>query len=188
MIDQTLSFLTGELNAYLRARFTAPGDLAALASVVREPGATADETTNKLLITLVNIEKEGTANNTSKRYRTEGGDTRRVPQPLNLNLVFLLSSHFPESYDTGLKVLSAGIGFFQANPLHTPQSSPEMPDGIERLSVEWRDLDLQSIHNLWTVLGGRYQPSAVYKARMLIVEDGFVGTDVSIITGTSVES
>lgn len=188
MINQTLTFLTAELNAYLRTRFTTPDDLAALANVARTPGETSEEAANKLLVTLVNIEREGTANNTSKRYSSQEGETRRVPQPLNLNLVFLLSSNFADTYSDGLKVLSAGIGFFQSRPLHTPQSSPDLPEGIERLSVEWRDLDLQAIHNLWTVLGGRYQPSAVYIARMLIIEDGFAGTDVSLITSTSVDT
>lgn len=188
MIDQTLTFITAELNAYLRARFTSRDDLAALANVARNPGESGEEAANKLLITLINIEREGAASNTSKRYSHEGGETRRVPQPLNLNLIFLLSTNFPETYSDGLKVLSAGIGFFQSRPLHTPQSSPDLPQGIERLAVEWRDLDLQAIHNLWTVLGGRYQPSAVYIARMLIVEDGFGGTDVPLITSTSVET
>ncbi|MDD9716296.1 DUF4255 domain-containing protein [Dinoroseobacter sp. PD6] len=188
MIDATLKFLTAMLNEELRTRFAAASDLVALESVARDPGAGGEETANRLVLTLVNIEREGTAGNTGRVYREEGGVARRAPQPLNINLIFLLSANFPDQYADGLRVLSAGIGAFQARPLFTPQSDPTLPEGIERLSVEWRDLDLQSIHNLWTVLGGTYLPSAVYKARMLVVEDGFVGTDVSRITSTAVET
>lgn len=188
MIDATLKFLTATLNEDLRTRFAAASDLAVLDNVGRDIGAGGEETTNRLVLTLVNIEREGVAANTGQIYRRDGGETRRAPQPLNINLIFLLSARFPDLYSDGLKVLSAGIGAFQSQPVFTPQTHPTLPEGIERLSVEWRDLDLQAIHNLWTVLGGTYLPSAVYKARMLIVEDGFVGTDVSPITSTSVET
>jgi hypothetical protein len=188
MIDATLTFLTAMLNEDLRTRFAAASDLAVLENVAREGGAGGEETTNRLVLTLVNIEREGTAANTGQIYRRADGETRRAPQPLNINLIFLLSANFPDQYADGLRVLSAGIGTFQGQPVFTPQSHPTLPEGIERLSVEWRDLDLQSIHNLWTVLGGSYLPSAVYKARMLVVEDGFVGIDVRPITSVAVDT
>jgi len=188
MIDATLAFLTTMLNESLRTRFSADADLAVLDRVGGELSGAGEETTNRLLLTLVNIEREGTAANTARIYRGEGAEMQRAPQPLNINLIFLLSANFPDRYRDGLRVLSAGIGAFQSRPVFTPQDAPLLPEGIERLSVEWRDLDLQSIHNLWTVLGGTYLPSAVYKARMLVVEDGFVGTDVPLITSTSVET
>lgn len=188
MIDQTLAFLTQELNSYLRARFDSDDDIARLASIGPAASSDPEDSKNRILVTLVNIEREGTASNTAQVYRNAGAEMQRAPQPLNLNLIFLVCANFVDNYRDGLRLLSAAIGFFQSHPLFTAQSSPELPRGIDRLSVEWRDLDLQSIHNLWSVFGAQYLPSAVYKARMLIIEDALVGTDVPIITGTTVES
>lgn len=187
MIDKTMAFLLGELNAYLAARFPASANLAVLDDIVQETGTGGEDIENKLVVTLVNIEREPIAANTAKMYRQTGDVAKRIPQPLNLNLVFMIAANFPENYPDSLKVLSAAIAFFQSAPLFTPQANPQLPDALERLSVEWRELDLQASHNLWTVLGGRYRPSVVYKARMLIVDDAFIGADVPIITGADVE-
>lgn len=188
MIDQTLAFLTQELNAYLRARFDSDDDIARLACIGPTANIDPEDSQNRILVTLINIEREGTASNTGQIYRNAGAEMQRAPQPLNLNLIFLVSANFAENYRDGLRLLSSSIGFFQSHPLFTAQSCPDLPTGIDRLSVEWRDLDLQAIHNLWSVFGARYLPSAVYKARMLIIEDALVGADVPIITGTTVES
>ena len=184
MIDRTLAFLTDALNAYLRTRFPSSAELSVLGTVAREPGVSGEDIRNRLVVTLVNIEREPTAGNARPSLRMGADSARRVPQPLNLNLILLLSANFPENYADSLKVLSAAIAFFQSHPLHTRQSSPGLPEGLDRLSVEWRDLDLEAIHNLWSVLGGNYMPSAVFKARMLVVDQDFIGTDVSIITST----
>ena len=187
MIDQTMAFLLGELNNYLGARFPDSPNLAVLEDIVQNSGTGAEEIENKLVVTLVNVEREPIAANTAKMYRQTGDVAKRIPQPLNLNLVFMIAANFPENYTDSLKVLSSAIAFFQAMPLFTAQSNPNFPDALERLSVEWRELDLQASHNLWTVLGGRYRPSVVYKARMLIIDDAFIGADVPIITATDVE-
>ncbi|MEM9139282.1 MAG: DUF4255 domain-containing protein [Pseudomonadota bacterium] len=188
MIDLTLKFLLAELNTHLRTRFSGSDDLAVLEQISRDPGNPGEKIENRLVLTLINIEREPIAANTARIHRQVGDDILKVPQPLNLNLILMLASHFPENYSDSLKVLSAAIGFFQSHPLFTRQSSPGLPDPISRLSVEWHDLDLQAIHNLWTVLGGQYVPSAVYKARMLVLDEDLAGVEVPVITGAQVES
>ena len=187
MIDQTMKFLLGELNRYLGARYPTSADLAVLEDIVQDTGIGGEETENKLVLTLVNIEREAAAANTAQMYRRTDTGAKRIPQPLNLNLVFMVAANFPENYQDSLKVLSSGIAFFQSSPVFTQQSNPALPDELDKLSVEWCELDLQASHNLWTVLGGRYRPSAIYRARMLIVDDAFIGADVPIITSTDVE-
>ncbi|MFZ5964779.1 DUF4255 domain-containing protein [Thalassococcus sp. BH17M4-6] len=188
MIDTTMEFLVRALNAYLRQRLSAEEDLARLASPAPLQGGSTEEIEDKLLITLVNLEREGIARNASQTTRPQGDGYVRVPQPLNINLIFMASARFQDKYATGLKVLGNVVGFFQANPLFTPQSHPELPPHLQRLSVEWREMDLQAMHNLWSAMGSNYMPSAVYKARMLVVEDYLTGPEVTDITGIATEA
>ena len=62
--------------------------------------------------------------------------------------------------------VSAAIGFFQARPAFTPQSSPALPPGIDRLSIEMVSCDIATLCNVWSVLGVNYLPSALYKVRI----------------------
>ena len=187
MIDTTLTFLLDQLNQHLSSRFPAPAQHAVIGRI-GVSGTAAQDLTNKMVLTLINVEREGIAANTSKQFSVRDDTTTRVSQPLNINLVFLVAANFDDDYKDGLKILSAVIDFFQAHPLFLSQTTPDMPDTLERISVEWSDMDLQATHNLWTVLGGSYLPSVAYKARMIVVEDAWTRGETPIITGTQVSS
>ncbi|MFK8016021.1 MAG: DUF4255 domain-containing protein [Gammaproteobacteria bacterium] len=107
-------------------------------------------------------------------------------QPLNINLTLLLSANYEKNYAGGLKMLSLVMRYLQAHPLFTRQNAPALPVPLERLAVEWHDLNLESLNNLWSVMGGSYRPSVVYKLRMLVIEDDWLGDDLPVITGADV--
>lgn len=168
MIDDVFEFLRAQLNSYLGQRFSLDDNLVVLDS------PTAGNITDKLVLTLVNIEREVMAQSTTRAGFGAPIDGLRRPQTLDLNLVFMVSSNFPDNYKEGLKVLSAAIAFFQSLPVFDHETSPDLPPDISRLRVQWQDVDLQSTHRVWTIHGGTYRPSAVYKAGMLIVSDELV--------------
>lgn len=187
MIDKTMQFLLDELNGYLKQRYPGETELAVLSGIAVADGSTSDKIANKIVMTLINIERESIASNSSARYRADGDAMARITPPLNINLLILISANFENNYSDNLKILSSVLRFFQAHPIFTRQTAAGLPDALERLTVEWTDMDLQSIYNLWSVLGGRYMPSVVYKARMLIINDAWIADDVPVITGTSVD-
>ena len=80
MIDKTLSFLLGELNAYLYNRFRDDRARAVLSAVVKQDGTVPEETTNKIVLTLINIEREAAAANAAPQYRGERDNLARVSQ------------------------------------------------------------------------------------------------------------
>lgn len=188
MIDRALKTLVGGLDRHLSARFAAPGPLALLSPVVGADNAPPQDAKDRVLVTLVNLERESIAKNAAQRYRAEGEGYLRAPPPLNLNLVVLISANFPENYGDGVAVLSSVLSYFQARPVFEPANTPDLPPGVRRLTVEWKDMSLSEIHNLWTVLGGRYLPSVVYLVRMLVVEDDLIGEDAAAIRKIGTES
>jgi hypothetical protein len=49
----------------------------------------------------------------------------------------------------------------------TPAASPGLPDGIEKLTIEFVNLNFQEVNNLWTVRGSLYLPSFLLKLRTI---------------------
>lgn len=188
MIEEALSFLVSDLSAALARKFTAPTDLAILAPVVGDDGKPPKETENRLILTLVNVEREPVAGNSAQRLRDVDGARFAAAPPLNINLLVLASANFSDNYGDGLRVLSATLGHFQANPVFTRATNPSLPTMLDRLTMEWKEASAENLHNLWTVLGGRYMPSALYLSRMLVVDDSLTGADVAPITKISIGS
>ena len=69
-------------------------------------------------------------------------------------------------YKKGLYWLSLAITFFQQHPFFS-SDQVQMPNGINKLSFELVNLDIDNMSRFWGALGARYQPSVIYKMRML---------------------
>jgi hypothetical protein len=139
MIDKVLSLILDELNVFLSARFEDSEPHAVLSNLANEDGSLPPAIENKLVLSLVNIERE---------------------PALNLNIYLRVSSNFAANYLESLRFLSAALEFFQERPVF---SAP----GMERLSVEMVNLAIQDLHDLWSISGSKYLPSALYKLRMV---------------------
>lgn len=166
MIAEVLTHLSSQLEAALRPAFGTGQQLVHVAPPMRR-GGQQNQADEGVHLTLINLEREGTASNSGMTSVQIGGTFQESLQPLNLNLVILVSIHIAGNYQKSLDVLSAVIGHFQAKPV----SMSGLPKGLQRLAVEWRDMDLTAMHNLWSALGTDYVPSAVYLARMIVVND-----------------
>jgi len=62
------------------------------------------------------------------------------------------------------------IAFFQTRTVFTPSNTPDLPPGIEQLTVEIENLTTTELSNLWGILGGRYLPSILYRFRMITID------------------
>jgi hypothetical protein len=172
-----MNFLLGEMNAYLGAMFPNPEPRAVLSGLVTPDGQPLGGIGDRIVLSLTGIERETAAHLAGQSTRTQN-----IP-PLNLNLYIMVSSSFT-AYGTGLGFLSSAIGFLHAKPVFTPQNSAAFPKGMERLSIEMVNMNLQDQQNLWGALGGKYAPSAFYKARMVTLQDGWLTDSVPVITAS----
>ena len=184
MLDRTLVFLLDQINGYLGTRYPSNEPHAVLASLANLDGTVPTNIENKLVVTLVNLEREATAAGTGPQLRPENGGFARLSPSLNLNLYLLMSASFGSNYQEALKLLSAVLGYFQGKPVFTTQNANGFPRGLEKLTLEMVNLDIQSLNHLWGNLGGKYLPSVLYKTRMLTVQEGWVLEQVPSITGT----
>ena len=79
---------------------------------------------------------------------------------MHLNLYLQVSANFAAAnYPESLRFLSAALEFFFERPVFSAS-------GVASLSVEMVNLTIQDLHNLWSISGGKYLPSVLYKLRM----------------------
>jgi hypothetical protein len=185
MIDETFAFILGELNGFLTTRFATSEQCAVLSSILDLDGSVSPHIANKLILSLVNIERETVGSSSAAQARLEDGRLALANPSLNLNLYLLVSAYFGASnYAEALKFISSALAFFESNPVFTVQSAAAFPRGLERLTVEMVDLDFQELGNLWRSMGASYLPSVLYKVRMLTIQERWISEPEAVIPGT----
>jgi|SRR6266851_9939644 len=155
MIDKVLGFIADKLNATLQTQWPSSEPHAVMGQI---GGADSTAVESKIIVSIANLERETAAQGTNNP-RGDG------PLPLNVNLFILVAASFGDNYAEALKFLSAALVFFHSSPVMTPATSPNLPAGIEKTTIEFVNLSLQDLNNLWTVRGSLYLPSFVLKLR-----------------------
>lgn len=180
MIDETVKFIEKELNAYFRFRMETIEDKALASGLVNQDGSLAVKDENKVVISLVDMQEEGSLKNTGVSHSLRQGGFVKSPLPVHLNLYLLFSALFSTgNYTESLKYLSEVILFFQARPVFDRAGYPALQNtSIERLVFEMYHPDYQARNNLWSTLGAKYVPSVIYKVKMLTMQDGAAGQPI----------
>jgi hypothetical protein len=185
MIDKAMSFIVGEINNLLSTRFQSNENIAVLSSVANPDGTLPPGIDNKVVLSLINVEREASINGSSWPMRQLQEGYGRVSPPLGLNLLVLVTASFSGNYAESLKVLSNVMGFFQSKPSFTAQNSAAFPSSMEKLSLELVNLSIHEVNNVWSILGAKYMPSIVYKVRMLVVQENWIAERVAPVTAPS---
>ena len=170
MIDVALTFLVQELNDYLTPIYQPAEPLVVLSAHVGPDGAPAADIVNKISATLVNLEPEPTVRNLSADRVNTNGEYQRINPAIRLNLLVLLAANFND-YTESLKFLAAILTFFQGHGLFTPQTAPRLPPALDRLVVELEPTSYLAWSQLWGMLGTKYAPGAVYRLKMLTIQE-----------------
>lgn len=175
MIYEALTCLSEEINEYFRNKLKISDDRVVLSGIINQDGTVAIQGENKVLLTLINIEKEPVSriNNTSLKAM---GNTS---PPTSVNLYILFSAYFSaNNYAESLRFISFIIAFLQEKNVFTSANTPRLDDAIERLSVEMESVGSEKLNNIWATLGAKYMPSVLYKVRMLTYD----GTNIKAYT------
>lgn len=182
MIHTSLSFITNELNDYLKMRTGSPAvDRVFLTSVATEGGGVVipDKSVG---VSLINIEEDRVYKDQKTTIINEQGNVEHLNPEIKLNLYILISANFQnndqndssDDYVEGLKQLSFIISFFQAKNVFTPENSPSLASydpNLKKLVVELYSYSFEQLYNFWSVVGTKYLPSVLYKVRMITFQE-----------------
>ncbi|OIQ03471.1 MAG: DUF4255 domain-containing protein [Zetaproteobacteria bacterium CG06_land_8_20_14_3_00_59_53] len=182
MIYSALALIVNQLNDFLKRSFDLGEDVVVLSNLMEQDGTLAQNVGNKLVVSLINVEKE----TSTSRDNSKGGAISLASSypPLHLNLYVMVAANFScANYAESLKFLSNAVAFFQRQPYFDHGVAPDMDRRISKLVLDVENLNVQDLSNLWGSLSGKYLPSVLYKVRMLSFDSGDILTQLTPIGG-----
>jgi Pvc16 N-terminal domain len=178
MIFQAVSCIENELKDFYP-------ELDILAANISDIVAGENSANNDadIIISLINIEENRISRDPRNYLKSGTGILLKNPAVhLNLTLLFTaIKSRTVNAYGSALQSLQQIIQFFQAKYVFDHTNTGDLDSGIEKLVLEMVSINPEQLNHLWSILGGKYYPSVVYKMRMVTI-DSVPGTPGDIIT------
>lgn len=169
MVETALEFTADVLNQYLQTKYGLTDDVVQLNNVIQPDGNVPSENRNKIVISLLNIEQETNKQFYGRNQQLPDGSYANINPFERYNLDLLFSSNF-DDYKETLKFLNATIAFFQANSSVSQANYANIPDGFKKIDYEIEQISYHQMHSLWSAMGAKYQPSIIYKIRLITIQ------------------
>lgn len=168
ILQVTLDLLRTRLDASFQVSDPRSEDWVALTNPVDLDGRVFEGARNKMVMALAGLQSDTTVGAFPTTFPVTGDQFVRTAPPLHLNAWVVFFANFTENnYVTGLGMLSRTIAFFQQNPVFTRDRLPGLPDQVDKIAMDFVNLDLLQTNHLMGMFGLKYLPSALYRLRML---------------------
>lgn len=169
MINKALQFTCDVLDQFLKNRFGLDESKVLLNNLIESNGSVPEINQNKIVMSLINIEKETAKPFYSRNQKMPNGNYSDVNPSGRFNLDLLISSNF-DNYNETLRFLNEVIVFFQINNVLDAATSSSIPAGLGKLEFEVEKITYHQMQSLWTAMGAKYQPSIIYKMRLVTIQ------------------
>ncbi len=172
MIHESLTFLSLEVNKFLNQKLGSTTDpRLVLGNIAKSSDGDTGKNplNNKLILSLINIEEDKVSKVRENYVKNATGIIYKNP-PVLVNMYILIAANY-DTYSDNLKMIAYLMQFFQANNYFTPITHPSLDQKIQQLNADLFTLNFEQINHIWSTLGGKYLPSAMYKIRQVSVED-----------------
>ena len=183
MITQALTYISTKINS---AFFTPAGSPRVILGNVATLNDSGINESN-VLLSLVNIEEEILLRNPENFIKRDPSVIYKNP-PMHFNITIIFGAYLPNqnelgtNYEGSISKIQKIIGFFQRQNVFDHSNFPDLPPGIEKLVFNLVNLNLEQLHHLWSMLGGKYIPSVVYKMRMVAIDEALESDEAPLIT------
>lgn len=173
MIDSALGVLALQLNQMFRRHVVLAEDLVVVSNLQEPDGSAVPLVANKVVLFLAGIERDTAAHRLRPAATGEQRSQVVGPEPLYLNLLILCAATFSgQNYPEALRFLADAMAYLQANPVFDHQNAPDLDVRIDRFIVNIENLSSSEMHSVWSIHGGRYLPSVMYRARLVCLDTG----------------
>ena len=85
-----------------------------------------------------------------------------------------------------MKFLSGVIYFFQGKPIFTNDNTPGLSENIEKAVFDLTSLSFHDLSAVFQMMGSKYLPSVVYRARMLTFSTDNIEDTIPSISGIGI--
>lgn len=157
MIYLYLKLVAEQINDYLASFYDSLEQLVEVNSIRLN---STNELPNKIVITLLNLERETGIGNPASYRNVNSMDLAKNASPWFFNLNFMMAAVFDEKkHVESLEKLSTAIEFLQTNSLFKLKNIS--------FSIEPVSLNLQELNNVWSMMGSHHYPAFFGKLRMV---------------------
>lgn len=182
MITQALTFTANQINLAFFTPGGSPRVILGNVAALNDP----DYNEPNILLSLINIEEEVLLRNPENFFKRDNSVVYKNP-PMHFNITLMFGAYRTDpdreqAYTDAISYIQKVVGFFQRQNVFDPANSPDLPAGIEKLVFELVNLNMEQLHHLWTMLGGKYIPSVVYKMRMVIIDEALEEMEAPLIS------
>lgn len=170
MLDVAINFLVDQFNSYLLRR-TGSASLGQVVArgILDEKGNLAIAS-GTVALSLVNIEEERVLREQVPARVFSNGREMVLQPELKLNLTLLFAARMSD-YPLTLKALSNVLTFFQSHPAFSADDYPTLDPRIGKIVMELYSVTPETLNQIWASIGAKYQPSVLYRARLLTIQD-----------------
>ena len=171
MIREALAYISGKINSAFFTTTGSPRVILGNVTTFSDPG----NAESNVLLSLVNIEEEVLLRDPENYFKRDQNVIYKNP-PMHFNVTVIFGAYRPNDNDASVNYagsisnIQTVIGFFQRQHVFDRSNCTDLPDGIEKLVFDLVNLNLEQLHHLWSMLGGKYIPSIVYKMRMVVID------------------
>lgn len=183
MLNKALQFTSDVLDQFLKNRFGLDENKVLLNRLINSDGSILPENQNKVIISLINIEKETNQPINSNQQKKDKGNLSNNSFTEKYNLDILISSNFND-YNETLKFLTEAITFFHVNTCIDATRFANFPKGLNKIEYDFEKVTFQNMQSLWTAMGAKYQPSVIYKMTLTTINTNEVEGFTSAIPTT----
>jgi len=169
MLDIAVTFLAGEVNAFLLSRTNSETVVVKPSKIVDDAGKYA-VTMDSIGVAVINVEEERVVKSHLPDYKYADGQHVVLAPALRLNLYLLFAANM-QVYGQAMKYISYLLSYFQSHPSFKSSEYPALDPRIEKLVVELQSLTYEQLNQVWAYIGGKYLPSVIYKVRMVVLQD-----------------
>ena len=180
MIHTVVPSIVASLNEYIRNVLNLQEDMVLLTNPVDIKGNINSQIDNKLCVFLQHLEEERLIKNGS--YQTNGG----MNPPMHFSLYLMFVANFPDpNYIESLRYISLVLEYFQGIRVFDRSNSPLLSLNVDKVSMEYVNLDIKELNNIWSLMGLKYMPSVLYKLKLLSFTNSLIREEVSMILGNA---
>ncbi len=175
MIYEAIQIISQQLDNYLTT--AGLSNLVTIENIAlfETSSENTEKLTNKVVLTLLNLEEEATLKNLPNYKVIDKTTTEYRNPPVHLNLFLLISGNC-NTYTNSLRSISKTIEFFQGKKIFTSENTifetKEDFDVLEhfKLIIELYTPTFEELNYVWGTLGGRQLPSVIYKIQLVEID------------------
>ncbi len=189
MIDILLAHVRDLLNQNFKNQYGFTDNKVVISSLLDNSGTVPAELEDRIVCFLLSVDEETTLRNKSSKPLSSGSRFLEKSSPLFLNLNLVFCANFKsKNYLEGLNYLSQILSFFQNNRIINPGSIQGISRRVERITFELCTLNYDNISQVWSAVGSKLLPSAIYKVGLLVLDDTPIKGITPAISSTDSEN